>query len=145
MSKETPAEEVGAALYSTHIQEFWNSYEEDPERAFRRFGFAFVHSLPPVQRLAVYKAHKWIPMDAIDHYNLGTAAVVQEEFDEAKKLYNKAIKQDEAMYQAHYNLSVLAHKQGDAKKAKVHAEKALAAAPPEEQLAIREGLAEALA
>jgi tetratricopeptide (TPR) repeat protein len=138
ITQQNPAEapqrkaEPGQDLYNQHVEDFLIAYNEDPDQAFKRFGFSYLHSLQPVDRIPIYEKYKWLGKEANDFYNLGTVALKNEDFAEARKMYAKALKIEPQHYEANLNLALMALQEEDTKSALKIAKATLEFAPEEE-------------
>jgi len=121
-------EEVGHALYTTHVTEFHKAWREDASAAFARFGLAYIHSLSAEDRLELYRSHGWTGKDAADHFNIGTLELKRGNIDAARAAYAKALEADANHYETLRNLTILEHREGNDSKAKQYGARAVDAA-----------------
>lgn len=132
-----PAVDGGAALLDAELSRYRKSLEEDLEGAQRRYGFTLFHSLSPVEKVIHLKRLGCEARDGIDHYNLGTALALQENFAEAIVHLEKALAENPNWPEALHNLALALERAGKRDKARAEWERLLKLdLPPEDREAV---------
>lgn len=91
--------EAEISRYSAHL-------EADPEETYQRYGFTLYHSLPPEQMVLENQKLGFFRGDAIDTYNLAGIEIGKENYEEAAKMLESALKMDDSLADAVHNLAL---------------------------------------
>lgn len=119
--KDETEETEGAeapTLTEQMLEDFQTSLDGDRMSAYRRWGFAMFHSIAPEKAHAELGSLGLKPRDALDHYNLGCSLATREQFAQAAKAFEQALKLDENLVEARFNLALAREKSGEASAAK---------------------------
>lgn len=117
-SRESAPADRAAALLQGALDKYRQNVTDDVDRAQVRYGFTLYHSLKPEEKVEHLQRLGFEPQDEIDHYNLGCAAALQENFDLAIDHFQKAVAAAPKMVQAHHNLALSLERAGRANEAK---------------------------
>jgi tetratricopeptide (TPR) repeat protein len=122
---QTQGGERMSALLDRSVEQYRTEASEDVEKAQDRFGFTLFHSLAPEEKVLHLKKLGFEPRDAIDHYNLGCAEALQENFEAAIAHFEKALAEKPEMAEAVHNLALTLEKAGRMADAKSRWSKAM--------------------
>lgn len=109
-----------SAYHDTLLDQFQESLEQDREKVYQRWGVSMFHSLDDAQAEAEREQMGVELQDSLDYYNRGCLKAQQENYTEAVKLLDQAIKLDEDFAEAYFNRALAlekAGKTGDARNA----------------------------
>ncbi len=115
---ETPSAHRG--ILDENLGRLRNALIGEGADAFARYGFALFHSLPADEQILHKEAMGMAPRDATDHYNLGVAYAMREQYDKALTHWRTAFRQDPELHQALFNMAVLAENAGKMADARKH-------------------------
>lgn len=93
-------------FFDQEIQRYAASLEADSDDAYRRYGFTLYHSLPAAHMVVESRKLGFYRDDAVDHYNLAGLEIGSENYEAAAGLLEKALKMDDSMADAAYNLAL---------------------------------------
>lgn len=93
-------------LYKFELHRYRTALKRDLGQAYKRYGFTLFHSLDAMERIHWLHEIGFVPTDEIDFYNLGTAAAAQENYQQAKDWFKKALKVKPDMLSAIFNLAL---------------------------------------
>lgn len=99
-------------FFETEISRYAASLEADPEDAYQRYGFTLYHSLPPAHMVVESRKLGFFRDDAVDSYNLAGLEIGSENYEAAAALLEKALKMDDTLADATYNLALCYEKLG---------------------------------
>lgn len=133
-TEEAPAARGGAALYEEGIRHLRAGLDQDMERALKRYGFIYVHSLAPEEHFLQREAMGIKCHDAAGHYNLALAHASRDDFEKAIALWKKALKDDPELACAEFNIAVAYERSGNLSVARKHYETYLEAAGDAEDI-----------
>jgi tetratricopeptide (TPR) repeat protein len=92
-------------LLENQVNEFRELLKEDEQRAYHRYGVTLLHSLDEETYFREMSRFGWEPQTALDFYNQGVLATNRGTHEEALSLYEEALKRDERLACAYYNLA----------------------------------------
>ncbi|MCX7048548.1 MAG: tetratricopeptide repeat protein [Candidatus Sumerlaeota bacterium] len=127
--------EGGEALYRQTLEKFQTRLKDNSNKALRQYGMTFFHSLPVDQRVRLGETLNFSPDNAITHYDLGVVAAGEGNWAKAIPEFQTALKKDETLHAAQYNLALALEKNGDRSKAKQTFERLLEAVKEDENWA----------
>lgn len=93
-------------FFENEITRYAVSLENNPEDAYQRYGFTLYHSLPPAHMVLESRKLGFYRDDAIDQYNLAGLEIGVENYEAAAGLLEKALKMDDSIADAAYNLAL---------------------------------------
>ena len=131
-------------LYKSELHRYRKTLKRDLEQAFKQYGFTMFQSLDAAERVQWLHEMGFVPVDQIDFYNLGTAAAMQEDYQQAKEWFKKALKVKPDMPETIFNLAVCYERLNNRQKAIALWEeysKLLEATQSEEMKAVKDHLA----
>lgn len=99
-------------FFETEISRYAASLEADPEDAYMRYGFTLYHSLPAAHMVVESRKLGFFRDDAVDAYNLAGLEIGSENYEAAVDLLEKALKMDDTLADASYNLALCYEKLG---------------------------------
>ncbi|NQU44127.1 tetratricopeptide repeat protein [bacterium] len=105
-------------LYDNELAFYRATLSENLEEGLERYGFALFHSLPPEDRYIHMEKLKLPMNEAADHYNLGNARAIREEYDKAVKAWQKALEIDPSLKEACFNIALALEKLGKKSEAR---------------------------
>lgn len=105
-------------LHGRLLEDFKSSLENGPEGTYRRWGYAWMHSMGDEDAMAQRVALGYKPVDALDHYNLGCLQAADEDFGTAARSFGKAIELDATLNEARYNHALALETAGKAADAR---------------------------
>jgi tetratricopeptide (TPR) repeat protein len=106
----TAEEEAHPDLYEAEVERYSEVLADDLKDAFKRYGFTLFHSLPAKTQVELSEKLGIVPRDAVDLFNLASAAIEREDYPAAQQYLQKALKQDDSFSDAVYNLALCAEK-----------------------------------
>jgi tetratricopeptide (TPR) repeat protein len=104
-------------LYKFELQRYRTALKRNLDQAYKRYGFTLFQSLEPMERILWLHEIGFVPVDEIDFYNLGTVAVAQENYQQAKEWFKKALKVRPDMPEATFNLALCYERLANVQKA----------------------------
>jgi tetratricopeptide (TPR) repeat protein len=112
-ASDTPAAESDAAAPETAptpaqhhaalLERFRETLGAEGEKAYARWGLSLLYSLDDEQIETQRQALGLKPRDALDHYNHGCLLARREQYAEAAKAFEQAVKLDPALAEADFN------------------------------------------
>jgi tetratricopeptide (TPR) repeat protein len=105
-------------LLDKSMAKYRHNLSESTESAQDRYGFTLFHSLRPEEKVQHIEKLGFEARDAIDHYNLGSAAALQENFEVAVKQLQRAVELDPQFADAVHNLALALERAGRVDDAK---------------------------
>jgi len=93
-------------FFEQEISRYSANLEADPEDSYRRYGFTLYHSLPAPQMVLENQKLGFFKGDAVDKYNLAGIEIGKENFAGAIELLEQALKEDDSLADAAYNLAL---------------------------------------
>jgi tetratricopeptide (TPR) repeat protein len=111
--------------HETQLNLLKESLTNEGEGAFSRWGLSMYYSLSDEEIEAQRETLGIEPADALDYYNRGCSKAGHEEFDEAVRLFSKALSMDGELNEASYNLALACEKTGETTEAIGHWKKHL--------------------
>lgn len=103
----------GEALFRATLERYMRQVNNDPDKALEQYGLTLFHSLPTLQRVRLRQGWSMGPVTAVTHYDLGLAAVNQENWESAIERFEKAWEMDNNLTQALYNQALATERSGD--------------------------------
>lgn len=107
-----------ADLYERELARYRETLKLGAEAALDRYGMTLINSLNPAERARALKSFGTEITEAIDYYNLGVQAGVEDNWTEAIEAFRKALEIDPDLTQAIYNLAICYEKTGHTPQAK---------------------------
>lgn len=96
----------GAALYEDEVSNFATLLEDNPSLAYQRYGFTMIYGLEDEELVRERQRLGYMPVMAVDYYNLGVLANRDDNHAKAAEYYVKAIERGFALPHVHYNLAL---------------------------------------
>lgn len=106
-----------ADFYDAEVARFEAFLDRDPNEAFHRYGLTLIHSLPPQKQVELAQKMGFIPKTALDYYNLACLAIERQDVTAALGLLQQALKLDNEMEDAIYNLALCHERLGNKSEA----------------------------
>jgi tetratricopeptide (TPR) repeat protein len=129
------------SIYDSHVDQYRKALaDEGIEGAHKRLGFVFFHSLSARERVEWTNRLNLLRGDAVDEYNLGTAAASRDHLEDARKHLEKALKMSPNFFEAAYQMAAVLERMGDLEKANEWGRRALELAPEDQRLYVEEQL-----
>ena len=118
-SKPEPSDQKNGTqnLYKSELHSYRKTLKRDLGQAYKQYGFTMLHSLDAVEKVQWLHEIGFVPVDEIDFYNLGTAAAIQEDYQQAKEWFRKALKIKPDMPETIFNLAVCHERLNNRQKA----------------------------
>lgn len=93
-------------LYERELARYRDTLRLDTEVALQRYGVTLIHSLGPAEKVLAMKEMGQEISNPVDYYNLGHMHAMEESWDEAIELFNRAYQLDPTLTDALFNLAV---------------------------------------
>ena len=93
-------------FFEAEISRYAANLEADSEDAYQRYGFTLYHSLPAAHMVVESRKLGFFRDDAVDLYNLAGLEASNENYEAAATLLEKALKMDDTIADATYNLAL---------------------------------------
>ncbi len=111
---ERPIETTGGEeMFRATVDAFRRNLQTNRDQALDRYGMTLYHSLPLDRRTVLGRELGFLKDDAITRYNLGIAAVSEENWTKAIEYFQKSLELDSDLNEALYNLALAKEKNGD--------------------------------
>lgn len=114
---EEPQAAPGQDFYDHEVERYLSALESDRGEAMKRYGFTLFHSLPFERQVELARELGIEPRDAVDYFNLASVSIQKEQYSEAVKLLQQALKADGQFSDAAYNLALCHERLGNKSEA----------------------------
>ncbi len=100
------AEPAREEFFDKELARYEAILDRSNDEAFERFGFTMYHSLSGLKQVELRQKMGFETRDSVDLFNLAGLSVAREDYKGAAQLLEKAVKQDENLADARYNLAL---------------------------------------
>ena len=115
--EDTSSSKPAKSLYEKELDHYRMFLEHGFDTAYNYYGFSLFHSLSPEEKVEIFKKLGFEPKTPEDFYNLGCLSARDEDYQTARKFFEKTIDMAADFEEAYYNLALTLEKLGKDKAA----------------------------